>query len=322
MSQTTSALASLSRQVLAAPPMWAALAAPIVRRLPRAKYRVMNWLCRNRPPTFVAPLPGSKAGLRFEFNLRHDLAREVYFTGRYDAQEWALIRHLLGPGDTFVDVGSNIGYFSLLAADEVGPTGRIVAIEADPRIFAALSRITELNPSSPITLKHVAIGGEDGVLRLAGFDDAQDNWGISRVVGADAVSTANTFEVPSRRLDPLLDELGIGAVDLLKMDIEGAEAFALRGMRDGLASGRYRRVLLELHPAQLRDHGANPMEVARILLDAGYRAQVVDHSPETFRRAAYARDVQPQDVLRPFDAAVGFDAWPHLLLEAPGAPRS
>jgi FkbM family methyltransferase len=284
-----------------------------------AKYRVINWLCRHRRPTFVAPLPGSKAGLRFEFDLRHDLARQVYFTGRYDAQESALVRHLLGPGDTFVDVGSNIGYFSVLAADQVGSSGRVVAIEADARIFATLSRICELNPASPITLKHVAIGGEDGTLRLAGYDDAQDNWGISRVVGARTTSTASTFEVPARRLDPLLDELEIGTVDLLKMDIEGAEIFAVRGMRKGLESGRYRRVLLELHPMQLNEHGASPLDVMRVFSDAGYWARVVDHSPKVFRRAAYARDVRPADVLRPFDPEVGFDVWPHLLLEAPGA---
>jgi FkbM family methyltransferase len=322
MTETTAVLPSVAGQALSAPPMWAAMIAPVVRRLPRAKYRLMNWLCRRRRPTFVAALPGSKMGLRFEFNLHHDLAREVYFTGRYDAQEWALIRHFLRPGDTFIDVGANIGYFSLLAADQVGASGRIVAIEADPRIFATLSRISALNPAAPITLKHVAIGAEDGTLRLAGFDDAQDNWGISRVVAENAPPAAGTFEVAARPLDPLLDELGIGTVDLLKMDIEGAEIFALRGMRDGLASGRYRRILLELHPAQLQEHGSSPLEVTRLLLSAGYRARVVDHSSETLRRAAYAGDVRAEDVLRPFDAEAGFDAWPHLLLEAPGVSDS
>jgi FkbM family methyltransferase len=318
MTETTAVLPSVAGQALSAPPMWAAMIAPVVRRLPRAKYRLMNWLCRRRRPTFVAALPGSKMGLRFEFNLHHDLAREVYFTGRYDAQEWALIRHFLGPGETFIDVGANIGYFSLLAADQVGVSGRIVAIEADPRIFATLSRIKALNPSAPITLKHVAIGAEDGTLRLAGFDDTQDNWGISRVVAANAPEAAGTFEVAARPLDSLLDELRIGTVDLLKMDIEGAELFALQGMRHGLSSGRYRRILLELHPPQLHEHGSNPIEVTRLLLAAGYRAQVVDHSVQTLRRAAYAGDVQAADVLRPFDPQAGFDAWPHLLLEAPG----
>jgi FkbM family methyltransferase len=278
----------------------------------------MNWLCRNRRPTFVADLPGSKTGLRFEYDLHQILAREVYFTGCYCVQESALIRHLLAPGQTFVDVGANIGYFSLLGAEQVGPSGRVVAVEADPRIFATLSRIAALNPAAPIALEHVAVGAEDGTLRLAGFDDAQDNWGISHVVTGDAPSSSQVFEVPARRLDPLLDDLGIGAVDLLKMDIEGAEVLALRGMRDGLASGRYRRIMLELHPAQLHEHGTTSLEVTRHLLDLGYRAQVLDHSAETLRRAAYAGDVRPQDVLRPFDPDAGFDAWPHLLLEAPG----
>jgi FkbM family methyltransferase len=302
-----------------APPPWIAWSAEVVRRMPRAKYRAMNWLCRRPVPAFVARLPGSPSGLVFACDVRNALAREVFFTGRYEPQETALIGRLLGPGGVFVDVGAHWGYFSLRAADLVGPSGRIVAVEADPRIHATLARNVELNRLPHATAVHAAAAAESGTLVLAGFDEAQDNWGLSRVVGHDdGARGAASFEVPARALDELLDELGVGAVDLVKMDIEGAEAMAVRGMRAGLGAGRYRRVLLELHPNELRSHGHDPGDVVAALAGAGYRGWTIDHSAATSRRAAYGRLARLEEILRPFDPSAPLDAWPHLLWEAPG----
>ena len=302
-----------------AAPSWLALGARVVRRLPRGKYRAMNWVCRRRSiAPFVAPLPGSSTGLVFACDVRNALAREVYFTGRYEPQETALLARLLGPGGTFADVGSHWGYFSLRAADLVGPTGRVVAVEADPRIYAILARNFELNGLARARAIHAAAAETSGTLELAGFDESQDNWGTSRVVGDGERAGGTTFAVAARPVDALLDELGIGAVDLLKMDIEGAEALALRGMGAGLAAGRYRRVLLELHPETLRNHGTDPRAVVALLADAGYRGWTIDHSTATSRRAAYGRLPRIEDALRPFHPDDPLDAWPHQLWEAPG----
>src|SRR4051794_8745326 len=182
-----------------APPAWAALAAPVVRRLPMAKYRAMNWLARRPAAPFVARLPGSARGLRFECDLRNVLAREVFFTGRYEPQETALVPRLLGPGGTFVDVGAHWGYFSLLAAGRIGPAGRIVAVEADPRIHRILARNLALNGLDPDRAEAVlaAAAAAPGVARLAGFDDRQDNWGTSRLLdpGTAAPGAAPAFDV-------------------------------------------------------------------------------------------------------------------------------
>ena len=121
-------------------PLWAWLSAMVIRRLPLGRYRMMNWLCRGSSSRFVARFPGSALRLRFECDLRNGLAREVFFTGWYEPPETMLIRQLIAPGATFVDVGANWGYYSLIMAEHVGRTGRVVAIEADPRIYAILER--------------------------------------------------------------------------------------------------------------------------------------------------------------------------------------
>jgi FkbM family methyltransferase len=279
----------------------------------------MNRLSRRPPPPFVAALPGSTSGLRFECDLRNALAREVFFAGTYEPQETALVASLLGPGATFVDVGSHWGYFSLRASDRVGPAGRVVAIEADPRIFAVLERSRDLNPRAPITAIHAAAAGEPGELELDGFDEAQPNWGVSRVVSGSIATRGPRFRVRAARLDDLLDDLGVGVVDLVKMDIEGAEASALRGMRRGLAEGRYRRVLLELHPEALAAQGCDAADLVAALVEAGHRVWTIDHAPAVTRRASYARRVDIGDVLRPLDPSRPLDVWPHLLFTRPDA---
>ena len=285
----------------------------------------MSWLTRSRPARaarFVAKLDAG-IPLHFECDLRNALAREVFFTGQYEPQETVVLKAVLVPGGTFVDVGAHWGYFSLLAAGLVGTFGRVIAVEADPRIHATLASNVALNKLSWVTAHHAAIAATPGTVELVGYSDAQENWGISRIAdagsaGAGAGAAPDRFWVPARPLDDLLDELRAPAVDLVKMDIEGAEGFALQGMRRGLQDGRYRRLLLELHPAELRGHGMDPRAIIEQLLALGYRGFTIDHSPETTRRAAYDRHFDARDALRALDVSKPLDAWPHTLWLAPG----
>jgi FkbM family methyltransferase len=298
-------------------PLWLKGIAAAIRNLPRGRYPAANWLGRSvRSPPFVAEYPGdSGTALRFWCDLRNSLAREVFFLGTYEPQETLLLPTLLGHGETFVDVGAHWGYFSLLAARRVGDRGRVVAIEADPRIFEILKRSLALNAWTVVVPVHVAASDQSGELVLHGYLEAGDNWGISSVVGAQ---NGSSFKVPARPLDSILDDLGVATVDLLKMDIEGAELLALRGARGGLGAGRYRRILLELHPDHLRTLGSSAAEVLRYVESFGYTSWAIDHSPATTRAVAYGRIRDPRQIVHRLDSA-RLDAWPHLLLTR-GAP--
>jgi FkbM family methyltransferase len=280
---------------------------------------MMDWLCRGSSARFVARFPGSALGIRFECDLRNSIAREVFFTGNYEPPETILIRRLVDPGGAFVDVGAHWGYFSLIMAERVGATGRVVAIEADPRIYAILERNFALSNLPQVQLVYAAVAAESGVLPLIGFDEQDNNWGISRIAGGSDLGAAS-YEVPARRLDDLLDESGVDAVDLVKIDIEGAEAQALAGMSAGLRRGRYRRILLELHPAQLSDHGTSPEAIIEGLLELGYRGWVIAHSAADVRRAAYARGESVDSFVRPLRWSEPLDRWPHLIFALSEVP--
>ena len=277
-----------------------------MRRMPRGRYHV---LARLAPASgrFIGRLAGELGGARFDCDLADLISREVCFTGLYEPPVTRVFTHYARPGAAIADVGANWGYFTLVGAPAVGPSGSVVALEPDPRQFEALSRNVALNGFAHVQCIEAAASSSDGRVTLAGFADEEANRGVSRI--ADGGQGGPTFDVRAVRLDALLP--GPEGIDLVKIDVEGAEDLVLEGMRDGLRSRRYRALILELHPDQLRARGVDPAICLRGLADLGYRGWTIDVSP-----AAYRRALDPgtpiDDLLRPLDHWRE-TAWPHLL---------
>lgn len=303
----------MSRPAFDGGPLWVKAAAQVIRRMPAARYRAAQAIARCSPAPFWARLPDDLGGWRFRCDLRDALMREAYLTGRYEPQETALVRRILHPGMTFVDVGSNWGYFTLLACDAVGPSGLVVSIEADPRAARALRANLDANNLDSTRVFAVAAAARPGRLSMQDYlPDAGEvgNFGLARAT--TLAPGGRTFEIAARRLDDVLDEAGVDRVDLLKMDIEGAEAGALDGLAGRLGGGRVTRVLLELHEYHLRDLGSSPTEVVSMLRAHDYRAWRIDHSPTAHRRAV-SPHFDPAQLLSPLGAGDDLGPWPHLL---------
>jgi FkbM family methyltransferase len=259
-------------------------------------------------------MPAELGAAWFRCSPLDHISRDVYFTGRYEPQETAMLRDLLRPGMTFVDVGANWGYFTLLAAGCVGPAGRIVSLEPDPRLFPLLRANIARNGYTGVVARQVAASDRRGAASFAGFDDQSEQWGLSHLTGE---AGEGMFKVVTCPVDALLDELRIDSVDLLKMDIEGAEELALLGMKEGLARHRYQRILLEVHPGLLFERGRTVADVLEYLRAAGYRGWEIDHAAEVTRRLSYAKKIEANDLLRPAMNDTREREWPHMLWVAP-----
>ena len=293
-------------------PWWVDPAAELIQRLPAGRYRVLNWIGRRGADPFWARMPAELGSLFFRCDLRDGIMREVCLTGRYEPQETALLRHILAPGMTFVDVGANWGYFTLSAAHLVGRTGRVLSVEADPRACRTLRANVARNRLDTVRLVEAAASDAPGTLRLQEYESAACESGNYGLAGATpGAAHGRSFDVPARPLDDVLDEAGIERVDLLKMDIEGAEGRALVGLRRMLAARRIDRVLVELHPRMLLDQGMSVERVVDDLRGFGYRPWKIDHSPSVYRRVAAGADVMP--ALSPLAAGDDLGPWPHLL---------
>jgi FkbM family methyltransferase len=297
--------------------VWVNLAAVLVAHLPFARYRVMSRLRRLGTYPFLMRFPADLGGGVFHCDLRDATAAEVCFTGRYEPQETLLLRDLLQPGNVFIDVGANWGYYTLAAAHMVGPEGRVVAFEPEPRLFALLRANIDANTLRQVLLQPFAIGPRQERVPFSAFKAEDGNWGLSHAVDRDRADEAD-FESESLPLDDALDAASVGAAQLVKIDVEGAETGVLSGMRRGLASGRYRYVMLECHPGLLAERGLSETSCVAALFDAGYRLWLIAQSPAMHRRAA-RQHVPRGELLRPYSRGQPMGEWPHLLAAAPGA---
>jgi FkbM family methyltransferase len=301
--------------VIAPAPFWVSLSASAIRTLPFGRYQLANALARFAGKPFLARMPADIGGASFVCDLQDTISREVCFTGRYEPQETQLAKRLLRPGQLVVDVGANWGYFTLVCAHLVGTSGRVIALEPHPRLVAMLSANTAANALTQVDVLSLAAGAGAATRSFVGFDEQGGNSGLSR---AARQSEKADFECETAALDALLDARGVGRVDLVKIDIEGAEIDAIRGMADGLGRHRYRHVLLECHPAELAALGATLDQCLQPFVRAGYRGWHIDHSLEMHRRAAVA-EIPSHELLSPIEPAkLSADPWPHLLWVAPG----
>lgn len=202
-----------------------------------------------------------RSGIRFRLR-RAGLSRMLWVDpdSRLDGE--LFLERYLRPGDTLVDVGANIGVHALLAAERVGPTGRVLAIEAHPGTFTALEDNIRLNVRQNVTAVCAAAGPESGRVRLS--DRPDDDW--------NHVGAGGTIEIEQRPLD----ELGRDCprVTLLKIDIEGYELPCLRGATALLA--RTDCVLLEYWEEHVRRFGYRLTDLTGLLREMGFTATVLD----------------------------------------------
>jgi FkbM family methyltransferase len=209
---------------------------------------------------------------RHGFDMSLDLAqfvdRTIYCTGEWEPLETQLIKQVLCPGDTFVDVGANIGYFTLLASRLVGPTGRVCAIEANAATFALLQANLELNRCSNVDA-HLLAAGESAGFATVVSSDAGNAGGDH----AEFAAEAQAGSVAANRLDWLLAD---AVVDLIKLDIEGAEAKAIRGAAGLLRRKQAPDLIFEFTPRFLQRAGDDPAELLQFLKLAGYRLQLIE----------------------------------------------
>jgi len=175
--------------------------------------------------------------------------------------EFQVLHDRLGHGDVFIDGGANIGLFTLVAAKQVGPLGRVIAVEPGP-VCSSLERNVELNLFDNVDIVQVALGSTSSVRTLTVFEG--DCAGLSSF--APGITGGVSMDVPVRRLDDLVPPELVRRVRLVKLDLEGAEVDALRGATRLLETSRA-DFLVEVEPAHLSRQGASSDQLLEFFRD-------------------------------------------------------
>lgn len=206
----------------------------------------------------------TKDKFRIEVDVRQAVGRNLFAFGTWERATTRLFRAILRPGDTFVDVGAHMGYFSLLASRCVGPQGRVLSFEPEPSMRQRLIRNLELNGVTCCTVDPHALSDQPGQLTLK--KPVGENDGLSTL--RPYAGQAQEVVIPVETLDRVLPQ--DVKVHCVKIDTEGAEHHALKGMR-GILSRDHPDVVVEITDKFLREMGSSAQALCDDMRSLGYR---------------------------------------------------
>lgn len=212
---------------------------------------------------YVRRVPG---GFSFGGNTRDLLGLMVYLFGTWEPNLAAFLAHRLTAGDTFIDVGANSGWFSTMGAELVGPSGRVVAIEASPLIAARLRANLDRNQLGNTRVVVAAATSEPCTMDIV--PGPAEHTGLTRVAKRHDLGAA---QVPGDTLGALLDRNEVSTARVVKIDVEGAEYDVVRGLRPTLARFPDRcEFVVEVGPERAASAG-DVEALFATFAEAGYR---------------------------------------------------
>jgi len=201
-----------------------------------------------------------------EIDLSKDGERAIPLNA-YEPHTTKKFLSLIKEGDVVFDVGAWIGYYTVLAAKMVGPTGRVIAIEASGDNLNRLARNVEINGYKNVKLINSAVGIEESIGSLT-----QGPGSLYHKVLKEASETATKIDT----LDNIIkgDDLH---VKLMILDVEGFEFFALKGAENSLKNGLIENLICEVHPNHLRENGVDDKILLELLKETGYTSSIIDN---------------------------------------------
>lgn len=256
-----------------------------LKRIPSA-HRALHWLLSH---TLIPALEGMRG-----FQTMPDdpfWFRLELLTQAHEAETRQVAHRLLRPGMVALDVGAHVGYYARLFSQAVGPQGRVLAFEPHPRNFQALQRNLRAYPN--VEALALAVGEAQGSAQLhdylmmsasgsLNYDERLRQTQQASVQVGDLAPRLKGFRpqvytVPVVPLDDVLEERSLQRVDLVKMDIEGAELGALRGLRRTLRCSPNLALIMEYNPLGLRAFGTEPLAALDEISALGLRRwQVIE----------------------------------------------
>ncbi len=192
----------------------------------------------------------------------------------YEGETSNFIGSILQPGDTFIDIGAHVGYFSMLAAQLVGPTGAVFSFEPEPRNFSHFLEHIEANGVSNVRPMHMAVGASPSVADFfvnADNDGGHALWEVGRhPFNERSRETPTTRKVFVTSLDTIFHGRDMRTLKAIKIDAEGAEFAILVGARELLRRSRVPFIIAEINRFGLQSMGASERHVRSVMEELGY----------------------------------------------------
>ena len=205
----------------------------------------------------------------------------------FEETELQLFRDAVKPGMTVADIGANIGLYTIVAARLVGESGKVFAYEPEPANFSLLKRNVGANALSNVILSDVAVAEKAGTAAL--YLDP-DNKGSHSFAQSEIARDALTVKTDT--LDHLLAGHGSPIIDVIKMDIEGAEELALRGMTSAIARSPRLKIFTEFYPERIDAVSSSAEMFLKHLREKGFSLEVIEEDQHETRTIGNIADIK------------------------------
>lgn len=210
----------------------------------------------------------TRFGATFATDTQDLIQRCLYLFGEWEPHMTAWLRRRLKPGDVFVDVGANIGYYSVLASRLVGAGGGVVAIEASPDFHDRLLDQVRTNACGNVRAVNTAVSDRDQLLTFVLASSR--NMGANSIVPYDGPAES-TFEIGAHPLSEILTREEVTRARVIKIDVEGAEGSVVRGLAPVLDRLRPDAELtIEVTPQRMAELGDSADELLATLARHGF----------------------------------------------------
>jgi FkbM family methyltransferase len=211
-------------------------------------------------------------GIKMKLDPYDLVSRKILEEGVWEPKSIQAVADHLSPSGSFIDVGAHVGYYSLKAATMVGPNGHVISIEPNPQTLPKLRANIDASEAHAVSVWPVACAQSESTLQF--YAAPESNTGessLSKENASQEGSAPVAYTVQARPLDAIVKEAKLDRVDVIKIDVEGAEFEVLKGAAKTLDD--FRPVLIiELMPNQLKSMGTSIEEVNRFLASHGYVA--------------------------------------------------
>ena len=246
------------------------------------------------PAGMQKPIKPRNHNFQLALNLQDWADRRIYFSGLiYQRSIETIFKKILRSGDTFIDIGANIGVLTLLGASQVGSRGKVYAFEPNPGVYSRLKHHIEINDLAEIVSAHqLALGEEDGIAYLSAS---------GRHLGGGTLTKGQEgIEVPIKKAEEVVGNLPEEPI-IVKIDVEGFEQKALNGMRNLL---KYQEIglLIEVTDAFLKRVGDSASNLYEFLHQYGFEAYKIEKKHNRFVNwVALIRSREPENIYQ-YDA--------------------
>ncbi len=212
-----------------------------------------------------------KNNITLDLHVEDWIQQSLYFLGTYEEAELEFVKNSLGKGDVFIDIGTNIGLHSLYASSLVGESGEVISFEPFNKTFETLKNNVSLNNSANIRLEKIAIAESEKEIEIF-YDSDNANLGMA---SSYAGKKSYSEKIAAISLDLYLLQNPVHQIDFIKLDIEGAEYYALQGMNTTLKKFNP-KLLIEIEEEIIARTDYTAGDMIQYLSDLGYQQYFID----------------------------------------------